>query len=158
MRRRQHVKKTAARIRYEENPLVRKLSPGDELPRDKQNSQARRYAPPAFESGPFAFTQVTPRYLYRKTAGQKNQRIHPENARKGERHPIISQPFAHQKRAGQRHKKHNDSGERQLNNGEISPLRRAVGFAAGAVSVVIATGGNIRPAAATGVDYLDLIC
>src|SRR2546428_6081605 len=90
-------------------------------------------------------------------AGQQNQRIQPEGAWKIERDPVISQALAHQKRAGQGHKKHDEAGEPELNHGEVGARRYASGAATGAFFVVSSARGNVVAPAATGVNYLDFI-
>src|SRR5690348_13610373 len=99
--------------------------------------------------------QLPARHLNGDAAGQKNQGIEPENARKIESDPIIPQSFAYQKRARQCHEEHDDAREPELNHGEIGPLRYTVRTAAAAA--VIPTGGNVIASASTGVNYLDVI-
>src|SRR5438045_3764171 len=100
--------------------------------------------------------QLPARHLNGDAAGQKDQRIEPEDARKIEADPIIAQSFAHQKRTRQRHEEHDDADEPQLNYGEVGPLRYTM-RAAVAVSAIIPAGGNVIAPASTRVNYLDVI-
>src|SRR3989475_3288950 len=152
----QDIKEAAAWIGDEKNALTREYTPSKSLTCQKQDAQPRSYAPPPLESGPLILMQMAPSNLNSNAAGQKNQRIQPEDAWKIERDPVISQALAHQKRAGQGHEEHDDSGESELNHREVGSLRYTWG-AAGAFSVVVSARGNVIAAAATGVNYLDFI-
>src|SRR5437879_5641814 len=153
----QDIKEAATWIGDQENTLTGKLAPGDELTGQKKDSQACGYAPPLLEGDLLVSTQMPARDLNGNAAGQKNQRVQPEDTRKIECDPIITQSLAHEKRAGQRHEKHDDAGKSKLNDCEVGALRYT-GGAAGAFSLIVAASGNVCPPAATGVNYLDLVC
>src|SRR5690242_1262403 len=153
----ENVKETAAGIGDQKNALTGKLAPGHELTNQKKHAQARGYVPPALESDLFATVQITSRRLNGDAARQQNQSIQPKHTRKIERDPVVPQPLAHQQRAGQCHEKHDDAGEPQLNDRKVSALRYTVEAAPGAFSIIIAAGGNVCPAAATRVNYLNFV-
>src|SRR6185437_6843690 len=115
----QQVEKAAARIGDEKNTFCRKLMPGDQLASHKCESEDDGEAPPAIKAGGCAPVKLVTRFLNRYAAGQQNKGVQEKDPGPTERQPIISESIAHQKRAGKRHEKHNDSSQRKLDRREI---------------------------------------
>src|ERR1700726_1874379 len=104
------IVKTAARIGDQENALGFELPPGGKLPGQEKQSQGRGDRPPLAEGSRSTLAELPDRNLNRNAAGEKRQRVNPDDARQDKRNPVAAQPLAYQKRAGERHEEHDDAG------------------------------------------------
>src|SRR5271156_680102 len=118
-----NIKEAAPRIAGHKNSLREQLPPGQHLARHKQDAQPRRDVPQRAKATQIAASQPSPRELQRGAAGQQNERVHPKNRWNAHRDPIV-RTAPHDKRAGQRHEKHQYRKDGQRDPGVVTPWRR----------------------------------
>src|SRR6266481_4546280 len=80
MRGRKDIEKAAARIRFQKNSCSDELSPGDHLADKEEEAQRCRPAPPVAESIFVVREEKPARTGQRKTAGNQDDRVEPEDA------------------------------------------------------------------------------
>src|SRR5271156_1984874 len=159
------VEKAAGRIRRQKKPRRCKLPPGDYLADQKENSEDGGDAPPVAETGLVMLQEAATRVRQRKTAGDKDSGVQPEDGGDAEINPgAVGHALADNVGADERHEEHQDAAEAHGHASYVSALRHAAGTGGGVplltAPTAIAAAGRISTVAfsGAGTDQLDFIC
>src|SRR6266568_5412485 len=154
----EQIEKRVVRIARHVNPLTNKLSPREKLRNDKAGSEQDRINQPTRIRGVVISLQRPSRYFYRDAADENQRGAQPQHLWHRNRLPVIRRRRAHNVRAGQRHEKHQDAGDRYPNADAVSRRRKMQIIAAvstvPAAVLVKAVAAARTAAAKTRIDYL----
>ena len=118
------VEEAAARVRREINAGGGELPPGENLAREKEQSQNCSDAPPVAETCFVLREEIPARARKSETAAEKNERVQPKDTRDFDRLPgYCGEAFAHHERAHERREEHENAAESDQHSGDVGSLR-----------------------------------
>ena len=122
VRRRENVKKAAARIGIQINAGARELPPGDQLSDEEENAERGGHVPPVPEIRNIVAQKIAARTAEREAADHQDRGVQPQDFGNCESAPIRARAFANDVGADERHEEHQNAAERHGHAGNVRPL------------------------------------